>query len=180
MLDVTVGETWRPIPDWEDFYQASDFGRVRSLPRVVWREGKPLRRAGKVLTPGYTQDGYLTVVLCSSGYRETKRVHQLVMLAFHGPAPEGEEVRHLNGTRDNNALSNLAYGTRSENTYDSIAHGTHYSASRTHCKSGHPLVQGPHQRECYICKRAREKKARDERVVLIPGVEPGGRLTEGA
>lgn len=53
-----------------------------------------------------------------------KYVHQLVLLAFIGPPPIGQEVRHLNGVASDNRLENLAYGTKKENVDDSRRHGT--------------------------------------------------------
>jgi hypothetical protein len=56
--------------------------------------------------------------------------HRLVAEAFHGPAPEGMECRHLDGTRDNNRPSNLAWGTPVENAADRRRHGTNISGER--------------------------------------------------
>jgi hypothetical protein len=57
--------------------------------------------------------------------REVVRVHRLIAEAFHGPCPEGQEVRHINdNTRANIAASNLCYGTRTENVHDRRNHGT--------------------------------------------------------
>lgn len=43
---------------------------------------------------------------------------------FLGPRPAGAVLRHLDGTRDNDAVSNLAYGTPVENFDDAVKHGT--------------------------------------------------------
>ena len=51
-------------------------------------------------------------------------MHRLVALAFFGPRPPGTVVTHLDGTRTNNAVSNLAYRTHAENTWDKDRHGT--------------------------------------------------------
>lgn len=42
-------------------------------------------------------------------------VHELVMLAFVGPRPEGMEIDHIDKNRVNNKLSNLRYLSISEN-----------------------------------------------------------------
>lgn len=57
----------------------------------------------------------MSVVL---GRGSTRTVHTLVMEAFVGPAPKGQEVRHLDGDPSNNRLGNLAYGSRSQNLRD--------------------------------------------------------------
>jgi hypothetical protein len=74
------------------------------------------------------------------GVQKTFRVHQLVAAAFIGLCPEGQEVRHLDGTRDNNASSNLAYGDRSANMMDAVRHGTHPQGSKTHCVNEHEFT----------------------------------------
>jgi hypothetical protein len=49
--------------------------------------------------------------------------------AFHGPRPNGNVIRHLDGNRYNNAATNLAYGLPQENVNDTIKHQT-YKGSR--------------------------------------------------
>jgi hypothetical protein len=51
-------------------------------------------------------------------------VHVAVALAFHGPRPEGTQVRHVDGHQQNNRADNLAYGTPSENGEDKRRHGS--------------------------------------------------------
>jgi hypothetical protein len=63
--------------------------------------------------------------------RNTKcYVHHLVLEAFVGPRGDGEEARHLDGHRDNAALSNLSWGTAKENTADKRNHGTYHEGER--------------------------------------------------
>ena len=47
-------ESWRAIPGFEGFYEVSNFGRVRSLPRIR-TSGLPLR--GKILKQGSVSHG---------------------------------------------------------------------------------------------------------------------------
>lgn len=46
------------------------------------------------------------------------------MLAFVGPPPPGQQIRHLDGNRANPALANLCYGAPTENHADKKRHGT--------------------------------------------------------
>lgn len=151
-------EEWRDIPGHEGYYQVSSLGQVRSLDRdFVDSRGHQRSLAGRVLSPRKTGKNYRTVHL---GDRERDRkVHQLVLAAFVGPVPEGQEVRHLDGDPTNNRLDNLLYGTRSENRLDSVRHGTHNAASRTHCPRRHALaapnlVRYKKSRACLACVRA--------------------------
>jgi hypothetical protein len=132
MTATLVTERWAQIPGFEGHYDVSDLGRVRS-----WyaRAGVPTPR---LLNATPNSGGYLHLTLCLRKRPTTGRVHRLVLLAFVGPCPEGEEVRHLNGDLLNNALTNLAYGTKSENQQDSIEHGTNRQLNKTRCPMGHP------------------------------------------
>lgn len=114
-MDTTV---WKTIPGFPD-YQVSDQGEVRST---------KFNRM-KVLKPSVDGGGYMQVVLRHDGRQATKRVHQLVALAFIGERPEGLQTRHLDGNTLNNASSNLAYGTPAENAADKHIHGTMRTSS---------------------------------------------------
>lgn len=138
----TTQERWLPIPGHEGWYEVSDFGRVRSVPRTrIRKNGSPMTLQGCVLKPTPDDKGYGYVQLSyADGSRSHRPVHQLVLAAFVGPVPSGEEVRHLDGQAGNNHLSNLTYGTPLENAADMKRHGTQYWASRSHCKWGHEFT----------------------------------------
>jgi len=119
-------EQWRDIPDYEGVYQVSDLGRVRRLSEFI-----PCSRAisgqrrwsGRILSPGLS-GCYMTVTLCCEGTRRTCFIHQLVLLAFIGPRPEGLEACHGSQGPLNNQLINLVYGSRSKNQIDRRRDGT--------------------------------------------------------
>ncbi|HCX39616.1 MAG TPA: hypothetical protein DG851_01165, partial [Lactobacillus acetotolerans] len=56
-------EIWKPIKNYEGWYEISDYGRVRSLGRFVNHPNKGFKsfRKGKIISPGKTKDGYLFV-----------------------------------------------------------------------------------------------------------------------
>jgi HNH endonuclease/NUMOD4 motif len=124
-------ERWLPVPGWEGLYDVSDWGRIRSLPRPPGHLGPKTVRIlkGQALKAGYRQ-----VHLCRDGSTAMLYVHRLVMAAFAGPCPEGQEVRHLDGNPGNNRLSNLTYGTHTENAQDMVRHG-HTQAGTRHYRS---------------------------------------------
>jgi len=108
---ISNGEQWLPIADFPD-YEISDLGRVKSHKRK-----KP-----KILSP-VKFGPYLGLYLFKDKRKHVKYVHQLVAQAFLGPQLN-LDVRHLDGDRSNNCLTNLAYGTRKENMADALSHGT--------------------------------------------------------
>lgn len=136
---MLVSEQWLPLPSYEECYEVSDFGRVRSLDRVRPWNGTVKLFRGRILRPGVNSTGRLGVCIHRDGGRY-RLVHQLVMEAFVGPCPDGMEVCHNNGDHLDNRLSNLRYDTRSANVLDRVKHGTHQMARKTHCKRDHSLA----------------------------------------
>jgi len=116
LSDKTV---WRPIPDWPAYEVSSD-GHVR---RVRRSKGA---LAGCVLRPMRNKKTrYLSVCLCESPRSKRIDIHRLVALAFLGPQPsERHLVAHNDGSRTNNAVTNLRWATQSENLRDCRSHGT--------------------------------------------------------
>jgi len=146
-------ERWLPIPGYEGRYDVSDLGRVRSW--LPWR-GEPVPRIRKALV---NDNGHLAVSLSNDGCQVTAKVHQLVMLAFVGPRPDGLETRHLDGNSVNSRLDNLTYGTHSENSMDRVSHGTWTNGRdrRIQCKRGHPFDEQntylhSGRRHCRTCR----------------------------
>lgn len=103
-------------------YRVGDDGSVWSCHLGMGRKG--LGVAWRRLKPGRQTSGHLFVALRLAGRYVTRRVHQLVLLAFVGPRPEGMQCRHLDGDPTNNQLENLRWGTPLENHADSVRHGT--------------------------------------------------------
>ncbi|HEY1174793.1 MAG TPA: HNH endonuclease signature motif containing protein [Phytomonospora sp.] len=121
--------TWAVV-DEAPQYVVSDDGRVAR--RMADGSLRPLKAFP--VTSGHLSVGLYPL----PRNKVTRHVHALVARAFLGPAPEGLEVRHLDGDKAHNGVENLAYGTRSENVLDRVRHGTHHEANKTHCPKGHP------------------------------------------
>jgi hypothetical protein len=107
---VTV--EWKPVVGFEGHYTVSSDGAVLSL------------RTQRVLKGRKDRYGYRRVGLVVAGHRARTDlcVHRIVLDAFSGPRMAGQEARHLDGDKHNNAASNLAWGTRAENQLDRVAH----------------------------------------------------------
>ena len=147
---AAVKAEWRVIPGTEGLYFVSDDGRVSSKPRFGTKGG--------VLKGGLNTDGYPQVALWVGGEGRNIPIHRLVLGLFVGPPGDGQEARHLDGSRTNNRLDNLAWGTSSENSMDSVRHGTHPLLVGDECHRGHPLDEvntmiEANGRRCRECKR---------------------------
>lgn len=152
---------WFPIPNWDGMYEVSIYGEVRSLDRLTTK-GQMIK--GKTLALNVTPQGYRMVGLYRASQRTPRTVHSLVMEATHGPPPEGMEILHGNGQKDDNRRSNLRYGTRRENSLDKVAHGADRNANKTHCLQGHEFTPDNTYRKpeggrsCRRCRMAWRKK----------------------
>jgi len=115
-------EHWLPVVGYEESYEVSSEGRVRSVDRVVLRGAVRVRLKGRVLR-GSKIMGYPAVSLSAGGKGVGYLIHRLVLTAFVGPCPEGMECLHQGGSRLNPCLKNLRWGTRAENERDKKDYG---------------------------------------------------------
>jgi hypothetical protein len=116
---------WKPIAGYEDRYEISTKGEVRSIDRVVVDKRRRLQHKKSVpITVNIDRAGYPTVVLKkANGSRGTQYVHRLLALTFiPKPANKGI-VNHKNGDKLDNSLDNLEWVTRSENSRHAIRTG---------------------------------------------------------
>lgn len=118
--DNITSTEWRWVPGWEGRYEVSDAGEVRSWVNTRNRE----LDLPKIKRRTKNTAGYACVSLSRDGLSRMYNCHALVMEAFVGPRPEGQEIRHLDGNRLNSSLTNLAYGFPYENQEDRKDHGT--------------------------------------------------------
>ena len=125
-----MDEVWKPVVGFENRYEVSDMGRLRSLPHeteIYRRKGKPytLKKRGAFLVPQPRQHGYMAVWLYGNGGNNGRAgkqysVHRIVAEAFL-PNPNGySEVNHINEDKTDNRACNLEWCTHKENSN----HGT--------------------------------------------------------
>lgn len=153
-------EMWEPVLNFEVDYEVSNTGLVR---RKTPGRGA---RAGHVLKPFVTRNGYQQVALRRDGRSISRLVCQLVCEAFHGPRPDGMEVRHLDGVSSHDHAANLRWGTHLENMQDVRLHGTHHNAAKSHCKNGHEftpentIAREGTKRRCRTCALVSSRKSK--------------------
>ena len=112
-------EEWRSVPNFPG-YEVSNLGHFRSYHKA----GGGLWPNPRILKGWIRSDKYVGVALRKNGKTYDFCLHQLILEAFVGPCPSGEECRHLNGIYSDPRLENLKWGTRKENVADSYLHGT--------------------------------------------------------
>ena len=112
-----VGEEWRDIKNYEGLYQISNLGRVKSVKRTVWNNGRCcyVTVPERILKLKKNRYGYLQIVLHKDGNRKSYGVHRLVAEAFI-PNPDNlPEVDHKNGRKLDNRANNLRWVTKEDN-----------------------------------------------------------------
>lgn len=165
---IPAPERWLPVPGFEGLYEVSSYGQVWSAPRATTRGGL------LKLIPGTA--GYMWVTLTRNGIQERFQVHRLVLLAFVGPCPDGQETRHLDGNPANNrwapgdeketvaAGGNLIYGDHVANIRDKKRHGTEWQSNVTHCPKNHEYtpentrILKSGSRACRECARVKSRE----------------------
>lgn len=101
-------------------YLITEDGAVYSI-ATNWRGYGPRRLKTSLNRYGYHR------VRCSG---RAYRVHRLVALAFLPTPPPGSQIRHLDGDKNNNHISNLRWGTARDNADDRERHGHTARGSR--------------------------------------------------
>lgn len=109
-------EVWKDIPEYEDSYQVSDRGRVKSLPRKIIRKNGHIQTfKSRMLKPLDQSNGYLEVCLSNKGDQRRFYIHRLVAQAFISNSKNLPEVNHKDENKHNNFASNLEWCDREYN-----------------------------------------------------------------
>lgn len=123
-------EVWREVKGYEGYYEVSNFGRVRSLARVITdKNGRKLKVVPKMLSIIIGKVGYPVTSLTKNGKSKTCTIHRIIAEAFI-PNPENKRtVNHIDGDKTNNDLENLEWATHQENYRHAIRTGLFKPAS---------------------------------------------------
>lgn len=114
-------EIWRDITNYEDTYQISNLGNVRSKDRVVLYIDKRKRIfPGQTMKLNIDTKGYYKVNLRKNNKFKSLRIHKLVAEHFLKKEIGKNIVNHKDGNKLNNCVDNLEFVTISENTIHAI------------------------------------------------------------
>lgn len=112
----------KSIPDFPK-YVATRWGKIYSFTQ---------KSRGGEIKQCTTRKGYKVICIYRNGGRFIRFVHRLILETFIGNCPKGLQCRHLNGNKEDNALTNLCWGTAQENVEDKIKHKRSYNRGERH------------------------------------------------
>lgn len=122
-----IEEQWKDIVGYEGLYQISNFGRVKSICRLVntKSKGKETKRHiyEKILKNCINGCGYEYVCLSKKGKTKKHRIHRLVGEYFIPNPFNKPQLNHIDGNKLNNNINNLEWCNNSENMQHAVKMG---------------------------------------------------------
>ena len=115
---------WVKIKGYEDFYEISSSGEIRSKDRTVTDKiGRTRSWKGKTLNPNIAPNGYYRVSFSINRNRKQFYIHRLIAEHFI-PNPDNlPQVNHIDGNKLNNSLDNLEWVTVQDNVIHAYKNG---------------------------------------------------------
>jgi hypothetical protein len=124
VLNLYSMENWKDIKGFEGLYQASDCGRIRSLPRkTIYKDGRIGNHKGRVLLMNQNHKGYLVVYLSRDSKKYSRLVHRLVAQTFIANPCNVGTVNHKDTDKLNNNTWNLEWMTNIDNIRHAFDNG---------------------------------------------------------
>ena len=113
---VTCVEQWKDIPNYEGYYQISNLGRVKSLERILIKNGKKCVYKALIKKTNIGKRGYWIVGFCKNKKESQKKIHRLIAESFIPNFENKPHINHIDANKLNNDISNLEWVNNRENS----------------------------------------------------------------
>lgn len=114
-------EQWKVIEGYEDYYEISNHGNVRSLDRTVeYVNGRVCKYKSRIKSTTLKKTGYVHIVLSKDNIDKSFSIHRLVAKTFILNPENKETVNHKDGIKTNNHVNNLEWNSMTENNQHAI------------------------------------------------------------
>lgn len=116
-------EVWKDVVGYEGFYEVSNLGRVRSVPRTYPWRGTYHTVRGRILKTHPSADWYPKCHINNGVTRKRAFVHRLVAEAFLPNPRNLPQVNHKDGNKKNSRVDNLEWCDGSTNCTHALKTG---------------------------------------------------------
>ena len=160
-----INEYYANVKGYENLYQVSCYGTIKSVDKVVKNKNGYRTIKGKILTPKFDKNGYLKIGLVKDHKQKYYFIHRLVAETFIPNPNNYLVVNHINGDKTNNHIDNLEWCTQQYNIKHAYKNGLKKGVSAEHKGSKNPKSKltekevllilenkknGVHLKDCYV------------------------------
>lgn len=123
-LEDLPGEIWKDVKGYEDSYQVSNMGRVKSKARNILNSIYVYNHIKEKILRQYMKNtGYLAVSFSKKSQIKQLTVHELVGKTFIENPANKPQINHIDCNKLNNNVGNLEWNSAYENVRHSIVNG---------------------------------------------------------
>jgi hypothetical protein len=116
-------EIWKPVQKYKNYYEVSNFGRIRSIDRYIKNSiGVTKFKKGRIIKLSDSA-GYEGANICVDSKIYKFKIHNLVAEAFLQRIEGKNWINHKDFNRKNNCVENLEWCTPKENVSHTILNG---------------------------------------------------------
>lgn len=122
-------EIWKDIKGFEDWYEISNKGRVKSIDKRI------------IMKTNLSKSGYERLCLTKNGKSVHKVIHRLVAEAFIPNPNNYAQVNHKNGIKTDNRVENLEWCSASYNVKHAYVNNLKSNKKGIYNKLSKPIKQ---------------------------------------
>lgn len=136
-----INEYYANIKGYENLYQISNYGTIKSIDKIVRNKNGYRIIKGKILKPQIDKKGYYRIGLTKNHKQKFYLVHRLVAETFIPNVYNEPIINHKNGNKLDNHISNLEWCTQQYNIQHAYNTGLKMGVSAEHKGKYNPNVK---------------------------------------